>query len=177
MQPMLQAIRNATSDADLLPFETLHAVVFTDLSGYSAHPVYAHAAQRVMDTEETIDRLLDTSGGRLIKSQGDSHLFLFDSVTEAVAWIDALRAAMPSNRFCAGISWGYLLVCEYACERLDIHGKPVNEASFLGEDATTGTQVFLTLAAYAQLPSALRSRCTPGMFGAVNYWELEHITA
>lgn len=172
MQPLLAALRTAQDDSALKRFMASYAVLFTDLSGFSAHPILAHALQRVLRMEEMIAAVMIPCGGTLLKALGDSFLLLFSTVEQAVICVEVAREAMPDNPFCAGIGYGPVLPCRHAYGRTDAFGYEVSAASRLGEDVATGRQTLLSPDAYAQLPPAIQARCEAGQAGLVQYWEL-----
>lgn len=172
LQPLLAALRAGADDTALASFMTTMAVLFTDLSGWSAHPQVSEGLRRVLQMEKALQAVLPAFDATLVKSLGDSHLCLFASVTHAVAAVDALHAALPENPFCAGIGWGPVIVCRHRYGRLDVFGHAVSLASRLGEDIATGTQCLLSAAAYEQLSPAQQARCTPGVQAGFPYWAL-----
>src|SRR5437870_4969686 len=144
MQALLQALDLAVCDADLLVYMETRAILFTDLSGYSIHPLLIHGLQRVLQMERALSTFCAASGGQMVKALGDSHLVLFNGVEDALACVEAMRVAMPDNPFCAGIGYGPVVVCRHDHRRVDVFGVEVSAASRLGEDLAVGTEVFLT---------------------------------
>ena len=171
MQAFLAALDLAERDADIERFMTVHAVLFTDLSGFSAHPIVAQGLQRIRRMEYALSGALSASGGIVIKSLGDSHLMMFPDVADAVGCVELVWATCPDNPFCVGIGYGQMVVCEYYHGRLDVFGVEVSAASRLGEDVASESQALLTPAAYAQGSPALQRRCVAGMEGGIRYWE------
>lgn len=172
MQEFLQALDRAKCDDDLARFMTIHAVLFTDLSGFSAHPLLIHAMQRVLQTERMLHQALLVCQGRLVKSLGDSHLALFDAVDHAVSCVEIMQQSMSGNPFCAGIGYGEMIVCQHESGRIDAFSREVSTASRLGEDIAHGSQVLLSQAAYEQLSPISHQRCIAGQQGSLAYWEL-----
>ena len=175
MQTFLKAIALAKTDADIASFMTWHAVLFTDLSGFSVHPMLVEALKRVVQMEKAIAALTQLGGGMVLKSLGDSFLILFDTVGQAVDAVDLLRAALPVNAFCAGIGYGPMVVCQHRAGRHDAFGFAVSEASRLGEDIATGRQCLLTPSAYAAVSAAHQQRCVAGEHQGLAYWDMRTI--
>lgn len=172
MQAFLEALALATTDADIVRFMRWHAVLFTDLSGFSAHPVLVEALRRVLQFEKALQALVDGGGGRVLKALGDSCLVLYETADQAVAAVDKLHAALPDNPFCAGIGYGPMVVCHHHHGRMDAFGFEVSAASRLGEDVAAGRQCLLTSAAHGALSTLLQQRCLVGASSGIAYWEL-----
>jgi len=134
-------------------FGRVHAVMFTDLVGFS-RVVEAfgivHFLQLIQESEALFIPLIQQHGGTCLKHEGDSLLVVFDAPQQALdaarAMVDATVALNPGRtpeeriEICIGLGYGTVL-------RIDDHevwGAEVNAASKLGEDLAKGGEVLVT---------------------------------
>lgn len=171
LQPFFEALDLAESDADIERFMEYWAVLFTDLSRFSAEPVLVRSLQRVRQMERALQSILTLPTAQLLKSQGDSHLLLFKTVPLALEAVKKLKQALPGNQFCVGISYGPIIVLPHNHGRVDAVGKPVNEASKLGEDTAKEDECLLTPFAHLQLNMTHRQRCKPRTYNGLMCYE------
>ena len=161
--------RDAAREKLWAEFGARHAIVFTDLSGFTRQSVaqgiesflgVIRASQRIFEP------LIAEQGGRILKFEGDSLMAVFDDPVQALTSIDALylaadsynagRAAHEEIRLCVGVGYGDVLVAG----NHDIFGLEVNWASLLGEDTAQAGEVLLTEAVVEALESTpLVKRC------------------
>jgi adenylate cyclase len=145
------------------------AVVFTDTADFTlrtARDGILHFLM-VFDTITALTRkVVDRTGGELVKVEGDSLLLRYEGVAEACQSVLAMDEAIqgynarkPENEqvhFSYGIGYGDILDTDS-----DMFGLEVNLASKLGEDLAEPGEALLTPAAAAELPPALLKRVVP----------------
>lgn len=144
----------AAIDADIYDrFGRVHAVMFTDLVGFS-RVVEAfgilHFLQLIQESEALFLPLIQHHGGTCLKHEGDSLLVVFDApqqaLTAAQSMVDATLAANPGRapedriEVCIGLGYGTVL----RIDDNEVWGAEVNAASKLGEDLAKGGEVLVT---------------------------------
>ena len=181
----VQSEREAARKELWAEFGARHAIVFTDLSGFTRLSV-AHGIESFLGviraSQRIFEPLIAEHGGRILKFEGDSLMAIFEDAGRALTSIDALylaadaynveRAMQEEIRLCVGVGYGDVLV---AGEH-DIFGLEVNWASLLGEDTAQAGEVLLTEAAVEALRStAFINRCTLRSDGSTEhrYWCFE----
>ena len=174
--------RDAAYRALWAEFGARHAIVFTDLSGFTRLSV-EHGIESFLGviraSQRIFEPLIAEHGGRILKFEGDSLMAIFPDPGQALTSIDALylaadsynagRAAHEEIRLCVGVGYGDVLV---AGEH-DIFGLEVNWASLLGEDTAQPGEVLLTEAVVDALKATpLATRCMPSSpeSPAHRYW-------
>ncbi len=147
------ADRAAIDAAIFARFGRLHAVMFTDLVGFS-RVVEAfgivHFLQLIQESETLFQPLIHQNGGTCIKHEGDSLLVVFDTPQQALATARAMvqatarvnpgRAAEDRIEVCIGLGYGTVL----RIGDNEVWGAEVNAASRLGEDMAKGGEVLAT---------------------------------
>ena len=144
-------------------FGQIHAVMYTDLVGFS-RVVEAfgilHFLQLIQESEALFLPLIEQHGGACIKHEGDSLLVLFDTPQQALAAAQAMVEATvaansgraPEDRIevCIGLGYGTVL----RIDDNEVWGAEVNAASKLGEDTAKGGEVLVTDTFRTALPDA-----------------------
>lgn len=134
-------------------FGRVHAVMFTDLVGFS-RVVEAfgivHFLQLIQESEALFIPLIQQHGGTCLKHEGDSLLVVFDAPQQALdaarAMVDATAALNPGRapeeriEICIGLGYGTVL----RIDDNEVWGAEVNAASKLGEDLAKGGEVLVT---------------------------------
>lgn len=134
-------------------FGRVHAVMFTDLAGFS-RVVEAfgilHFLQLIQESETLFMPLIHEQDGVCIKQEGDSLLVVFDTPQQALATAKAMVRATaavnpgraPEDRIevCIGLGYGTVL----RVGDNEVWGAEVNAASKLGEDMAKGGEILAT---------------------------------
>ena len=134
-------------------FGRTHAVMFTDLVGFSrlveAFGIL-HFLQLIQESETLFVPLIQQHGGVCLKHEGDSLLVVFDAPHQALAAAQAMVRATaavnpgraPEDRIevCIGLGYGTVL----RIDDNEVWGAEVNAASKLGEDIAKGGEVLVT---------------------------------
>ena len=134
-------------------FGRVHAVMFTDLAGFS-RVVEAfgilHFLQLIQESETLFMPLIHEQDGVCIKQEGDSLLVVFDTPQQALATAKAMVRATeavnpgraPEDRIevCIGLGYGTVL----RVGDTEVWGAEVNAASKLGEDMDKGGEILAT---------------------------------
>ncbi len=141
-------------------FEERHAVVFTDLVGFSRRCEsfgIIHFLAVIAEMERLCLPLVERFSGRRMKAEGDSWVLLFPAVSAAVDFArEANRVCADHNaalgpeswvEICAGVGWGEVL----RIGDEDVWGLEVNYASRLGEDLARANEILLSERAYRAL--------------------------
>jgi adenylate cyclase len=145
------------------------AIVFTDTADFTlrtARDGILHFLM-VFDTVSAAARkIVRSTGGEMVKVEGDSFLIRYDHVDDAVRGVLALDDAIqaynrqrPENEqvhFSYGIGYGDVLDIDD-----DMFGLEVNLASKIGEDLAEPGEALLTPSAAAALDPALLKRVVP----------------
>ena len=145
------------------------AIVFTDTADFTlrtARDGILHFLM-VFDTVSSAARkVVRSTGGELVKVEGDSFLIRYDHVDDAARGVLALDDAIqaynrrrPENEqvhFSYGIGYGDVLDIDD-----DMFGLEVNLASKIGEDLAEPGEALLTPSAAAALDPALLKRVVP----------------
>ena len=164
------AAKRAALDGKSFPqlFRT-RGIVFTDTADFTlrtARDGILHFLM-VFDTVSAAARkVVRSTGGEVVKVEGDSLLIRYDDVNDAVRGVLALDDALqaynrkrPENEqvhFSYGIGYGDVLDIDD-----DMFGLEVNLASKIGEDLAQPGEVLLTPSAAAALEPALLKRVVP----------------
>lgn len=144
-------------------FGRIHAVMYTDLVGFS-RVVEAfgilHFLQLIQESEALFLPLIVQHRGHCIKHEGDSLLVVFDAPQDALDAARAMVAATiavnpgraPEDRIevCIGLGYGSILRIDHN----EVWGAEVNAASKLGEDLAKGGEVLVTDSFRQSLPDA-----------------------
>lgn len=161
-------------------FGRMHAVMYTDLVGFS-RVVEAfgilHFLQLIQESEALFLPLIAQHGGQCIKHEGDSLLVVFDASDQALGAARAMLAATaavnpgraPEDRIevCIGLGYGNVL----RIDRNEVWGAEVNAASKLGEDMAKGGEVLVTDTFRQSLPDAPFEACGT-LFGSRSIYRL-----
>jgi class 3 adenylate cyclase len=129
------------------------AVMLTDLSGFSRSVEQfgiIHFLQIIYESQRLFVPCIDKYDGILIKTEADSLLVLFRSVSKAIQCAIAMQqAAKAYNQDrpdtdkilpCVGIGYGKILTIGDQ----DVFGSEVNAASKLGEDTAKAWEILVT---------------------------------
>jgi adenylate cyclase len=129
------------------------AVMFTDLSGFSRRVAefgIIHFLQIIYESQRIFIPCIDRFDGILLKTEGDSMLMIFRSVSKAMECaIDMQRTAERYNAdreeaekvlLCAGLGYGKMLrIGDH-----DVFGNEVNASAKLGEDTAKAREILVT---------------------------------
>ncbi len=134
-------------------FGEVHAVMFTDLSGFSRGVEkfgIMHFLQIIYESEVLFAHIIGEHDGHIIKSEADSLLVIFPDAIKAVTCALAMQRACKSINesktpeekilLCVGLGYGKILNLGLA----DVYGAEVNAASKLGEDLAKSGDILLT---------------------------------
>jgi class 3 adenylate cyclase len=146
--------RSASIDEEIWSrYGELHAIMFTDLSGFSRGVEkfgIMHFLQIIYESEVLFAHVIGEHGGHIIKSEADSLLVIFPDVEKAVACGVAMQKACaemnlnktPEDKIllCLGLGYGKILNLGLA----DVYGAEVNAASKLGEDVAKSGEILVT---------------------------------
>ncbi len=129
------------------------AIVFTDLAGFSRGAErfgIIHFLQVIRESKKLMFPIVSDHGGVLVKSDGDSCMFLFRSPDRALHAAVAMQRACASDNerrveedqilLCAGVGFGRIL----RIGEQDVWGEEVNAASKLGEDVARPYDILVT---------------------------------
>jgi adenylate cyclase len=147
------ADRTAIDNSIFARFGRTHAVMYTDLVGFS-RVVEAfgilHFLQLIQESEALFLPLIRQHGGVCIKHEGDSLLAVFDTPHQALAasraMVEATVSANPGRapedriEVCIGLGYGTVL----RIDTNEVWGAEVNAASKLGEDRAQAGEVLVT---------------------------------
>jgi class 3 adenylate cyclase len=144
---------SAIDDEIWSTFGETHAVMFTDLSGFSRGVEkfgIIHFLQIIYESEVMFAHIIGEHGGHIIKSEADSLLVIFPDVKKAVTCGNAMQnecarrneTKTPEEKIllCLGIGFGKILNLGLA----DVYGAEVNAASKLGEDIARAGEILIT---------------------------------
>lgn len=137
------------------------AVMFTDMSGYSASTRKlgaVHALSLVYQKQKHLIRLLDAYGGHLMKTMGDSAIILFDTAECALECAIQIMRSDESRDLSIGIGFGKVI----QMGKRDVFGVEVNHASFLAEDCGQPGQLLVTSSFMDELTRRPRYAPIPG---------------
>lgn len=153
----------AIDDSIYTRFGRTHAVMYTDLVGFSRVVEdfgILHFLQLIQESEALFLPLIQQHGGACIKHEGDSLLVVFDTPQQALAaamdMVDATVSVNPGRtpqdriEVCIGLGYGTVL----RIDKDDVWGSEVNAASKLGEDLAKGGEVLVTDTFRRALPNA-----------------------
>jgi adenylate cyclase len=145
------------------------AVVFTDTADFTlrtARDGILHFLMVFDAVAAAAKKVVRTSGGELVKVDGDSLLIRYEDANDAVRGVLALDDAIqaynrhrPENEqvhFSYGVGYGDILDIDG-----DMFGLEVNLASKIGEDLAEPGEALLTPSAAAALEPALLKRVVP----------------
>ena len=160
------------SELDCTAFPSLfrkRAVVFTDTADFtlrSARDGILHFLMVFNSAAAAAKKVVRSTGGELVKVEGDSLLIRYDHVDDAVRGVLALDDAIqaynrgrPENEqihFSYGVGYGDILDIDD-----DMFGLEVNLACKIGEDLAEPGEALLTPSAAAALDPALLKRVVP----------------
>lgn len=129
------------------------AVMFTDLSGFSRRVAQfgiIHFLQIIHESQRIMVPCIDSADGVLLKTEGDSMLVIFRSVSKALECaVEMQRTARDYNGdrreeekilLCVGLGWGRVLRIGDS----DVFGAEVNAAAKLGEDTAKAWEILVT---------------------------------
>lgn len=164
MDEMLaNGIDPATREEELWEqFGQKYAVAAIDSSGFTRTTNeygIIHTLTRLTQKRSIMIPILKKYGSEIFVTEADSFIALFPKVENAIdAMLESVRTIRDRKlmltptrpyKICAGIGYGTLLVTGAHGE---FFGKEMNLASKLGEDLADGDELFLTEAAYEQIP-------------------------
>jgi class 3 adenylate cyclase len=145
------------------------AVVFTDTADFTlrtARDGILHFLMVFDAVAEIAAKVIDKTGGEMVKVEGDSLLIRYDDVNAACRGVLALdesivaynrtRAENEQVHFSYGVGYGDVLDTDE-----DMFGLEVNLASKIGEDLAEPGEALLTPCAAAALEPALLKRVVP----------------
>jgi adenylate cyclase len=145
------------------------AVVFTDTADFTlrtARDGILHFLMVFDSVAKASEKVVRSTGGQLVKVDGDSLLIRYDHIDDAVRGvlvldesIQAYNRGRPENEqvhFSYGIGYGDILDIDH-----DMFGLEVNLASKIGEDLAEPGEALLTPSAAAALDPALLKRVVP----------------
>jgi adenylate cyclase len=159
-------------ELDCKTFPTLfrkRAIVFTDTADFTlrtARDGILHFLMVFDAVSVAARKVVRSTGGEMVKVEGDSFLIRYDDVNDAVRGVLALDDTVqaynrkrPENEqvhFSYGIGYGDVLDIDD-----DMFGLEVNLASKIGEDLAEPGEALLTPSAAAALDPALLKRVVP----------------
>lgn len=149
----------------------LSAILFTDISGYTAlmQQDEAKALTLLKDNRTLHQGITKTFRGRIIKELGDGMLCLFSTVTDAVDAAMALQKAcqsFPGLRLGMGLHSGEILE-----EHEDVFGDSVNLASRIQSLGVPGA-VLISESVYQAIRNKPQYKCKP--LGHFHFKNVEH---
>ena len=136
-------------------------VMATDLAGFSRNVAefgIIHFLQTIRESERVLVPLIASSGGTLLKIEGDSFLAIFGDVTSALRASVAMQQATrrynidraPEDQMLLGIGLGFGRVLRVA--EHEVFGNEVNSACILGETYARPFDVLVTQAVKERAP-------------------------
>jgi adenylate cyclase len=141
-------------------FGQRHAIMFTDLAGFSRQVErfgILHFLHVIHEQRKLLFPILAKRGGVVLKEEGDSLLVVFDGIAAAFdCAVEMQHASVQHNTtlppeehvlLCIGLGFGDVL----RIGDEDLWGREVNVASKLGEDAARAGEILLSGAARAEL--------------------------
>lgn len=178
-----QLLAERNQQADRIPaidaliretYERRVAILMLDMTGFSrtvaVHGIIHYLAM-IHEMETAAIPAVEDNGGHVVKQEADNLLAIFDQPADAVEGaldilraFDAVNSVVPDDRDlrgCIGIGFGDALVIGDD----DVFGHEMNLACKLGEDLATASEILLTEAACAALPSH-RYICQPRRYEA-----------
>jgi class 3 adenylate cyclase len=161
-QRRLEGADRTAIDASIYArFGQVHAVMYTDLVGFSRVVEtfgILHFLELIQESETLFLPLIHRHGGVCIKREGDSLLVLFDTPQRALVAAHAMvqvtvevnpgRAPEDRIEVCIGLGYGTVL----RIDGNEVWGAEVNAASKLGEDLAKGGEVLVTDSFRGALP-------------------------
>jgi class 3 adenylate cyclase len=155
-----------------LTFERRAAILALDMCGFSRLTVQhgiIHYLAMIHQMEEASRPAVEGNGGKVIKQEADNLFAIFDEPAQALEAaldifraFDAINSVVPDERDIygsIGIGYGDTLIIGDE----DIFGPEMNLASKLGEDLACRQEIFLTTAAFENLPEGIYI-CSPKNF-------------
>lgn len=140
-----------------------HAIMFTDLSGFSRGAEkfgIMHFLQIIYESEQMFTEIISQHDGRIIKVEADSMLVIFPNPERSVSCAIAMQREcgvrnvnkLPEEKIllCVGLGFGRIINLDYA----DVYGAEVNAASKLGEDIAKRNEILVTDSVKAFLDTA-----------------------
>ena len=134
------------------------AYVFTDLTDFTKYisEIPLEVLWALAQYEKLVLLTIPTFTGELVKSVGDSFFLVFPTVPLAIGWCLDFQATWK-NSLCSetafGIGYGesYCVQSQVSC---DYFGKEICLSSKLGEDISKGSDILLTVSAFASLQTS-----------------------
>jgi class 3 adenylate cyclase len=165
------------------------AIMFTDLAGFSRQVArfgIIHFLQVIFEQKRLFLPIVESHGGRLLKTEADSFMILFETAKGALTCaLEMQRACQSVNVgredeehvvLCVGIGHGRLLKIGDD----DVFGHEVNLASKLGEDIARPNEILVTQSArkvIGDIPEVTWEPVTGQFAGETECWRAAYTLA